>query len=183
MTSRLRAFWMASVLALPLAGCELGRIAPADITGLRSFDGGATVYVLTFPAVKVIVSSGMEDRTVAHFDVTGFVGRVPPLSLTIPVDNMDEGDPAGDFEVYLFAGDGVVSADEWDAGRLLHTFEDLEGGFQVLELDVTDLVQIAVDRGFPFVSFGFRALEDRFSLGASFGVPGETRLVVRVPDA
>jgi hypothetical protein len=181
MTSRLRALSLSSSLALLLSGCDSLPIAPADITGLRSFDGGATVLVLTFPAVKVIADTGMEDRTVAHFDVSVFAGEVPPVTLEVPVSNMDAGDPAGDFEVYLFAGDGVVSADEWSSGRLLHTFEDLEGGFQVLALDVTDLVQTAVDRGLPFVSFSFRAIDDRFALGAGFSVPGETALVVRAP--
>ena len=181
MTSRFRASSLASAFALVLGGCDSLPVAPADITGLRSFDGGATVLVLTFPAVKVIPSSGMEDRTVAHFDVSFFPREVPPLTLEIPVSNMDPGDPAGDFEVYVFAGDGVVSVDEWDEGPLVHTFEDLEGGLQVLSFDVTDLVQTAVDRGLPFVSFSFRALEDRFGLGAGSSVPGETALVVHAP--
>ena len=178
MTHRTRAFWTASALAFLLAGCDFFPVAPVDITGLRSFDGGATVIELGFPAVKPPILSSMEDRTVAHFDATIFSGKVPPITLMIPVRNMDAPDLAGDFEIYLFAGDGDVSTDEWNAGRLIHTFEDLPGGDQFLELDVTDLFQTAVDRGYPFVSFGFRAIDDRFGLGRNFGAPGETVLVV-----
>lgn len=41
---------------------EAATITPTDMTGLRSFDGGANVLLLGFDAVKL----GTEDRTVAH---------------------------------------------------------------------------------------------------------------------
>ena len=98
--------------------CMAVSLSPADMTGLRSFNNGATVLLLTFDAVK----SGTEDRTIAHFDISGLSGVVPLTMLNIPIRNIDPGLPEGTFEVYSFAGDGVVSTDEWNSGTLFHTF-------------------------------------------------------------
>jgi len=107
MTRWLRVLSMLSGFALLPAIGHAATIAPADTTGLRSFNGGVNVLLLGFTAVKDVLPSGQEDRTVAHFDLGVLSGTIPTTTLEIPVYGIDPGDPTGIFEVYAFAGDGV----------------------------------------------------------------------------
>jgi hypothetical protein len=145
----------------------------ADGTGLRSYDGGVNVLLLTFMAVKSLT----EDRTVLHFDVSGL--SCPDASLVIPVSNLDPGDPPGILEVYTFSGDGVVSIDEWDDGDLFFTFTGLPGGVQDLILDISVPLQAVLDAGEQFMSFSLRGGDgtDRFNVGSMVGLP-DPHLVV-----
>ncbi len=128
---------------------------PANMTGLRSFDDGRNVFLLGFDAVK----TGTEDRTVAHFDIGGLSGVLPSSLLSIPIRRFfDPGLPGGIFEVYSFSGDGVVSTDEWNVGSLIHTFTDIPAGVQLLSMDITELLQTAVDNGNSYLSFSFRGV-------------------------
>ena len=165
-------FSAATILALvAFAGPARATIIDAaDITGLRSFNDGVGVTLLTFLAVK----SGTEDRVVGHYDIGGLSGTVPTTTFDIPIANIDDGPPEGIFEVYNFAGDGVVSTDEWNAGTLFHTFTGIQGGIQTLSVDVTSLLQAAVDAGDPFLSFSLRAGigTDRYNMGAIVGIVG-----------
>lgn len=165
-------FSAATILALvAFAGPAKATIIDAtDITGLRSFNGGADVFLLAFLQVK----SGTEDRVVGHYDIGGLSGTVPTTTFDIPIANIDAGPPDGIFEVYNFAGDGMVSTDEWDAGTLFHTFTGIQGGIQTLSVDVTSLLQAAVDAGNPFLSFSLRAGigTDRYNMGVIVGVDG-----------
>ena len=169
-----------------LIGCLLGlpvlsnatSIQSVDTDGLRSFDNGVNVLLLGFTAVKPFFN--FEDRTVAHFDASIFSGTVPMTTLDIPVDNIDAGDPTGIFNVYSFAGDGVVSGDEWDAGILFHSFTGLEGDPETLSVDVTTLLQNSVDNNDPFLSFNFRSTQDRFNLSVG-GLDNATLEVANAP--
>ena len=169
-----------------LVGCLLSisslahavSINAIDADGLRSFDNGVNVLLLGFTAVKPFFN--FEDRTVVHFDVSIFSGTVPMTTLDIPVDNIDAGDPTGIFNVYSFAGDGVVSGDEWDAGTLFHSFTGLEGDPETLSVDVTTLLQNSVDNNDPFLSFNFRSTQDRFNLSVG-GLDNATLEVANAP--
>ena len=155
-------------LVLLPAGGGATMIAPMDMTGLRSSDGGANVFLLTFSAVKI----GTEDRTVAHFDISGFSGILPRTILNIPVSRLT--DPGlGKFAVYAFQGDGKVSTDEWNAGSLVDTFTDIPVGAQTLSKDITALLQKAIDQGHTYLSFSFRGVEinDRYFLSDIVGLP------------
>jgi len=181
MTRWLRVLSMLSGFALLPAIGHAATIAPADTTGLRSFNGGVNVLLLGFTAVKDVLPSGQEDRTVAHFDLGVLSGTIPTTTLEIPVYGIDPGDPTGIFEVYAFAGDGIVSIDEWAEGRLFHTFDGLESEVQTLSVDVTALVQLAVDRSLPFLSFNFRSLEDRYNMGDGVGLPDASLVIAPEP--
>ncbi len=139
-------------------------ISLSDTAGLRSFNNGANVLLLGFTAVKPVLASGQEDRTIAHFNSGALSGTVPATFLNIPVANIDSGDPTGIFDVYSFAGDGIVSTDEWALGTLFHSFTGLEGGVQTLSVDITNLLQDAVNNSDPFLSFNFRSRQDRYNL-------------------
>jgi len=157
-------------------------ITPTDMTGLRSFDGGANVLLLSFDAVK----SGTEDRTIAHFDISSLTYMPQSSIFDIPIDNIDPGLPGGIFEVYAFAGDGVVSIDEWNAGSLIHTFYGIEGGYSTLSFDITTLLQNAYTNGDTYLSFNFRAGDgtDRFWLSDVVGIAEPTiTSTVPVPAA
>lgn len=180
MSRWLRVLFLLSGFALHPATGGAATILPVDSTGLRTFDAGASVILLGFPAVKMPTATGFEDRTVAHFDLTAFSAPIPRTTLEIPVRNIDGGDPGGIFEVYAFPGDGLVSLDEWSRGILVHTFTGIEGDVQTLSVDVTRLVRFAVRRGVPFLGFGFRSAEDRYQLGASVGL--SDAMLVTVPE-
>ncbi len=145
---------------------------PTDFTGLRSSDGGSNVLLLVFSAVNPV----NEDRTIAHYDITGLSGVQPTTTLYIPVLNQDSGFAGGIIEVYSFAGDGVVSTDEWAVGTLFHTFSNIDGARLTLSVDITSLLQSAVDSGDNYLSFNFRAGAgtDRFFLGSSFSLDDPT---------
>ncbi len=156
-----------NVLRFTLIGLMLAATSPAiavdlqstDATGLRSVNSGGSVILLTFMAVK----GQLEDRTILHYDISSLAGT-EAVTLVVPISNMDPGLPGGIFEVHAFSGDGTVSIDEWDSGSLIHTFTDLPGGTQTLELDVSAEVAAASN----YISFNLRAGTglDRYWLGS-----------------
>jgi len=157
-------------------------ITPVDMTGLRSFDGGANVLLLDFDAVK----TGTEDRTIAHYDISVLTGTTLSAILEIPINNIDPGLPDGTFDVYAFTGDGVVSIDEWNAGVLEHAFTGVEGGNQTLSFDITTLLLNSISNGDTYLSFNFRGGvgTDRYWLSDIFSLPDPTiNTVVPVPAA
>lgn len=187
-----RAFYARCLLAWMLAvwGASAGAVTidASDIRGLRDIVGEPDILVLNFQAVKNNKPE-LEDRTIAHFDIS-VLGAAPRFAkLSIPVVNLDPGAPGGTFNVFTFAGDGVVSADEWDAGRHYRRFSGLDEPGR-LELNVTGLVAAALASGDRFLSFAFRGgaipasqgYGDRWNLGPESGLPSAT-VVVPVPPA
>jgi len=173
-------FAIATILFLSaMMKIEAATITPTDMTGLRSFDGGEIIFLLDFDAVKL----GTEDRTVAHFDISGLTGFLPNATLNIPIDNFDPGIPDGVFEIYSFAGDGVVSTDEWDAGTPFHAFTTVPGGNQTLSVDISVLLKTAVDNGDQYLSFSFRGGNtDRYWLSDIAGLP-EPSITIALPES
>lgn len=156
-------------------------LTPTQMTGLRSFDMGANVLILYFDAVK----SGTEDRTIAHFDISPLSGTTPiDAILNIPIENIDPEPPGGTFEVYSFGGDGIVSTDEWNSGTMFHTFTGVAGNFQTLSVNVTSLLQEALDNNEAFLSFNFRGGSgtDRYWLSEIANLPDPTLSVQSVPE-
>jgi hypothetical protein len=170
------------LLAAPgRAGTSASQILPAaESLGLRTFDSGANVTVLTFETVKPALPDGFEDRNVMHFAMDDVAIYVSSAVLEIAVSNLDDAEPLGAIELHAFAGDGVVSADEWDSGTLIHTFDEIGGGVSTLSVDVSGLFQQAEQFEVPFLSFRLRGLEDRFFLGA--GSAGADVALVLAPE-
>ena len=145
---------------------ELGQVSrswivrPWEMTGLRQLPD-ESVIILDFDAVKTYT----EDRTVAHFKIDQMPISVPATELVIRLNNIDQGHPAGTFDVFVFSGDGVISIDEWDAGTLHTSFYGIENPGE-LRLDVTEVLQQAIDNGNSYLSFRFTggAGTDRYSL-------------------
>ncbi|MCC5611878.1 hypothetical protein LC612_35390 [Nostoc sp. CHAB 5834] len=156
-------------------------ITATDITGLRKFQSSEAL-LLSFDAVKN--ASNFEDRTIAHFAIKQLSKTTPfKTILDIPVDNFDEGLPFGTFEIYYFAGDGKVSTDEWNAGTLFQTLTGIDGDKATLSVDVTSLLQNALDNNNDFLSFNFRAGSgtDRYFLSDSVGLPEPTLSLTSQP--
>jgi len=152
-----------------------GTPVPLDsVTGLRSTDGGATVLLLTFSAVKKT-----EDRTIAHFDISSLSGTNLNATLVIPIQNIDPDDPTGTFDVYSFQGDGAVSIDEWNSGTLIHHLTGISGSKQTLKCDVSTPLNNAITSNANHLSFNFRhgGADDRYNLGSLGGVPNCMLLV------
>ncbi|RIK77076.1 MAG: hypothetical protein DCC67_13080 [Planctomycetota bacterium] len=144
-----------------------------DITGLRGS------LVLTFQAVKI----GTEDRVVAHFDLNGVEPGFEAAVLRIPLANWDPEPPAGSLGVYWFYGDGVVSADEWDAGMLLREVAGIEAPVATLAVEVTSAVNEGLAQQQPYLSFVYRGgPSDRYFLGSIVNLPDSTILLDYVPE-
>jgi len=168
------------LFTLTFTRLEAAVITPVDMTGLRSFDGGANVLLLTFDAVKLVT----EDRTIVHFDISGLSGTFSNTVLDIPINNIDPGLPGGIFEVYAFAGDGTVSIEEWSFGTLFQTFTGIAGGEQTLSTNITSLLQTAVDNGDTYLSLNFRGgNNDRYWLSDIFSLPEPSINTVPLPPA
>jgi len=171
-----------AITGLLSSGLNAATITPADMTGLRSFDAGVNVLLLTFDAVK----TGTEDRTIAHFDISTLSGATLSAVLEIPINNIDPGLPAGTFDVYSFTGDGIVSIDEWNAGVLEQAFTGIEGGNQTLSLDITTLLLNSISNNDTYLSFNFRGGvgTDRYWLSDINGLPDPViNTIVPVPAA
>ena len=162
-----------------------GTISPFEMRGLRDFSGsGSSAFVLNFSAVK----SGTEDRTIAHFDVTSVSGNVTGSTLTIGIKNIDPGAPAGTLDVYVFAGDGIVSPDEWNTGILFQSFSDIAGGASDLTTNISSLLLSSISNEEPYLSFGFRTTTtDRYWLnstvdGITTSISGEDATYIYIPQ-
>ncbi|GGE26165.1 hypothetical protein GCM10011360_13190 [Primorskyibacter flagellatus] len=135
----------APALAVPLD--------PTDMRGLRSF--GGTPLLLSFSAVK----GGTEDRTIAHFDLSGFAGPVVSAVLHLSMQNQDPTLPSV-LDIYNFAGDGTVSIDEFDTGTFHASLTGLVGSVVNPVLDITALFNLAIANGDSYLSFNLRNEED-----------------------
>lgn len=166
------------VLAALITRVDAATLTATDITGLRKFPGQPPL-LLDFQAVKLT-----EDRTVAHFDVRSLRSAPSQASLFIPILNIDAGGADGTFEVYKFAGDGVVSVDEWDSGSLVRSYARLDQP-GTLRLDVTEVLAAALSAGDDFVSFNYRvgAGSDRWWLGSTSQLPDSTIQAIPLPAA
>ena len=141
-------------ISLTASTASADTIAPTEMLGLRSDS-----LVLTFSAVK----NPTEDRTIAHFDISGLSGDVTGSTLNLGISNIDPNSPAGTLDVYSFAGDGTVSLDEWSTGSLFHNFAGIAGGYSTLTVDISTLLADAILDGDTYLSFNIRTTSsDRF---------------------
>ncbi|MBP7002120.1 hypothetical protein [Amaricoccus sp.] len=175
-----------SLLVLYAPTAEAATIHASSITGLRDISN--EILVLGFQAAKKFPD--MEDRTIAHFDVTTLTAAPRFAKLVIPLSNSDPNGEDGALKVYSFAGDGVVSVDEWNSGSLVRKFSHL-GQPGRLEVDVTQLVAAALASGDQYLSFAYRAgatyssgqgFRDRWWFG-EVGRLRDSTVVVPVPPA
>jgi len=152
-------------------------VAASDAAGIRdSGDDGTPDAVLTFMAVKDIT----EDRTVLHFPLAGVPSAVLSATLVVPLDNFDVGVPLGEISVFVFAGDGVVSLDEYGAGSLFAVFQaDPSGTYLV---DVSAALAAALLAGDTYLSFRLSTVDlDRWLFGSIVGLPDPTLRIVAEP--
>lgn len=152
-------------------------ISPDEMLGLRNS------VVLTFSAVKYQT----EDRTIAHFDISGLTSGITGATLNIGISNIDPAGDDGTFDVYSFSGDGVVSTDEWAVGSLYHSFSSLGSSFQTLTVGIDSILNTAIDNGDSFLSFNFRTADtDRYWLnsvtgGTTQSISGEGPTFINIP--
>jgi PEP-CTERM motif len=159
-------------------------LQPTAITGLRNGTPSdpSKAILLAFQSVTI-----GEDRTIAHFGIQG-LSQVAQATMTIPIIDIDPGPPLGTFDVYYFYGDGIVSTDEWNAGTLLQSFNNLdvvEPTLRVdLTVDVTSVLNAGIQQNEPFLSFNFRAGSgtDRYHLGDLGRVPNTSIALTTVPE-
>ncbi len=142
-------------------------IAAADARGIRTISGQGPL-LLTFLAVKR-TSTPLDDRTVAEFPLAPVAGP-HTYALVLGMEDLDPGAPAGTVDVYWYVGDGVVTAEEFNAGTLTTSFPcDGNGVFSV---DVTAAVGQALALHAPFVGFRLSTVTaDRYFLGSIAGQP------------
>lgn len=147
---------------------EYWLVRPESMTGLRQWSD-EPVIMLEFGSVM----TETEDRTVAHFNLAGLPASVPYTELHIPLHNLDEGGLAGTFDVYVFEGDGNVSINEWNAGTLHRSFNSVENPGALI-LDITQVLQSAIDSDAPYLSFRFTGGtgSDRYNLGDTLTING-----------
>lgn len=116
--------------------------------------------------------------TVAHFALAGAPASFASAWLEIPLHALDPDPPEGALAVFLFAGDGVVSLDEFAVGDLLGTYGCDPGEYPVVTVVVTDEVTAALGAADAYLSVRLRSAvgTERYDLGAAGGVD-EPRLV------
>jgi hypothetical protein len=130
-------------------------IPASDMNGLRSLNGGSP-FVLASGDVNYTV----EDRTVAHFPMSQVYPSFSSVRLNIPLDDIDPNDPTGDLDVYAFNGDGIVSANEFNAGTFYYRITGISGNLSTPSVDVTSLVVNSLATHANYLSFVFRQHED-----------------------
>jgi hypothetical protein len=155
------------LIAISLPATAAVNINPEEMRGLRNgpVTEGATL-LLDFSAVK----TPTEDRTVAHFDISGLTNDFISATLNIGINNIDPGAPQGTLDVYSFTGDGTVSIDEWALGSLFHTFSGIDGEVQTLTINIDTLLSSAITGGATYLSFNLRTTDsDRYWLNSTIG--------------
>lgn len=127
-------------------------LEPTDMRGIRQSSGCAPLCLLDFSTVQ----SGTEDRTVAHFDLTG-ITTFTGATLVLPTSDSDASMPGPSFlDIYSFAGDGTVDVNEFGAGTLLAEITGITGDRPTVTLDITAKLMAAVGAGDTFLSFNLR---------------------------
>ena len=128
--------------------------------------------------VASILRPDPEVQTVAHFALADAPATFVSAWLEVPLHCLDPDPPDGALAIWLFAGDGVVSLDEFVAGDILGTYGCDPGELPVLRVVLTDEVRAALDAADPFLSVRLRSAvgSERYDLGSAGGV-GEPRIV------
>ena len=154
---------VALLMILGTGAASAANIKASDMRGLRQLDDGF-VIPLDFSAIK----SATQDRTVVHFDISSLWGDVSGSTLNIGIINLDPDLPAGTLDVYVFAGDGAVSIDEWNIGSLFHSFSGIDGELIMLTVDISALLLKAISSGDKYLSFNLSTLDsDRYFLNST----------------
>lgn len=166
-----RFFFSALVAVLTCSAVSATTLSPTEMRTVRSFPGipGEPPIVLVSGA-RATNGGFFEDRAISHFDITG----VSTFSTaTLSIGNVED-DANGVLEIFSFAGDGMVSVDEFEAGIVptpLGTFSAVTTENAVFTLDITSLLQSALTAGDDFLSFNFRAggLNGDFDFASTIG--------------
>ncbi len=140
---------------------------PTDMRGIRESAGCAPLCLLDFSAVK----GGTEDRTIAHFDISGLGSPVTGATLELSMQNQDGATFPSTLDIYSFAGDGTVSTDEFNSGSLFTTLTGILGSPTQPSVDITSVLNTAIGNGDTYLSFNLRNEpgEGRFFLGHVIG--------------
>ena len=106
---------------------------------------GATVQVLHVPS--------FEDRGIIEFRLSGITGAISNATLTLPV-YATNGPYPFTVTALAYAGDGALTAEDWDRGVAFAFFG--YGGEATVTLDVTAPVQALVSAHATVAGFNFR---------------------------
>lgn len=92
----------------------------------------------------------MENRTVMTFDIRSIPltisnNPISKVTLTVPLQNQDNGIPNGVIDVYAFYNETLATTNNWNRGTYYKSFPD-SPDFQ--SVDVTSLVKSAKNNGY-----------------------------------
>ena len=124
------------------------RFRPAVDGGVR--DGN---LAMDNSVVQTLHVPSFEDRGIIEFDVSSIADTVYRSVLRLVVYG-SMGPYPFTIDVYAYAGNGLLSAADWDRGTLAASF--VYAAEDVIELDVTDAVRKRIAWGAKFVGFNFR---------------------------
>jgi hypothetical protein len=158
--------------ALLFAGVQYARadlIPPAADGNVRTTVFGQlsvdTASFLLFANVNPV----NDDRASLEFPLASIPGGNPITSATLRLNVVQTGGMAGltgTFELYGYAGDGIITAGDFSNDQfLLQTFTHPVGTFGPRAFDVTSFVQGGVSEGNAFSGFLFKAVSQDTLVG------------------
>lgn len=165
---------------LGLGGAALAgpvQIDPADARGIRLYQG--ELYMLN--GLSIHNGVAIHDRTAIEFDISTLPAAIALATLDLGIQNQDPGGPVGVIDVFTYEGDGVIAPEEFYAGDWTLSFPH-NGPPGVVSVDVTSIIQDAVDVGQTYVGFRLSTeTNDRYFLGAIVGLPDPVLTVIPEP--
>lgn len=101
-------------------------------------------------------SLSFEDRGIIEFYVSEVSGSITNATLELSVFSSNGPYPFN-IDVFTYAGDGILSLNDFNAGTLYRTFE--YSGENTVQLDVTSFLQSIVSSGEQYAAFNFQFAE------------------------
>jgi hypothetical protein len=109
--------------------------------------------VLDGSIVQVLHVPSMEHRGIIEFNISSLSRSISSAKLKLSVF-ASTGPYPFDIGAFAYAGDGMLSADDWDRGTPFTSFE--YAGETRVTLDVTSVLQGIIASGADFAGFNFR---------------------------
>ena len=137
--------------------------------GLFGKKDGAADTTIDDGEVRIINAPWTEDRGVIEFSLLGLFSPVLTASVSLPMSDCSGPYPFT-IDVFTYAGDGMLTLSDWDAGTLLTSFE--YSGEELVVVDTTSFIATAIAAGSPYAGFNVRFAGpsniDRFRGTASY---------------
>ncbi len=151
-----------SVFAIGLA-YAFGAVPAAAVTispdiqaGVRDHPTGGLLTLIFF-AAKDLSPSNVHDHGILEFDITSLSGVIPTTTLDMTIRDIDFGfsNPGGEqLDIYDYFGDGLLTTADFTAGTFFTSIVNT-AAIETISVDVTSLVQSAVDASQSFLGIRF----------------------------